>query len=88
MVEVLEIASKHSLVEELRPGGLATFAGYVKRGGRKKLVEDLRPGGLTTFAGYVNRSALLFPCGTGTFVSLANDRSALFFRCGTGTIER
>jgi len=24
-------------VEELRPGGLATFAGYVKRGGQKKL---------------------------------------------------
>jgi len=31
--------------EELRPGGLATFAGYVKRGGQKKLVEELRPGG-------------------------------------------
>jgi len=36
-------ALTHQL-EELRPGELATFAGYVKRGERqKKLVEELRP---------------------------------------------
>ena len=36
---------RNPLVEELRPGELATFAGYVKRGEQKKLVEELRPGG-------------------------------------------